>query len=341
MRDLPNHGRPPDSRWPKLPSFSDTDKASLLSLTQSADASPSLKNAYEGVLAVWDAAEVGPSFSVFKSSLLTFSSYVSSQRVRSNRSNAKALALRCRDILDVFADSISDPADIPPYIGRSVEEFTEVMLDSIQERQWFKFKVSTHRSQLRVFHRYLDKIYRDILAVVNPPNRTTQSKSRRYRFKFTVWSSKRPKFSSLSDIAKTSLRVLLESADACPPLKSACGGVLARVKGSRSDAEALALRCTDILCIVADCIPDPAEISPIMGAALERFTCIVTDVQAALDQIQHQSWNRRLVNLNRHENDLAALHRRLDDAQHDLMIAAALRTQADTKHVHKNLQTVN
>ncbi|KAG6909983.1 hypothetical protein DXG01_013983 [Tephrocybe rancida] len=91
------------------------------------------------------------------------------------------------------------------------------------------------------------------------------------------WTPFRRTSSSISDVTRTSLLALVQSADAFPPLKSACGCVLTiwdtaeRVRDSRNNAQALALRCFEILNVVADSVPNPSALSSEMKASLARF----------------------------------------------------------------------
>ncbi|KAG6906295.1 hypothetical protein DXG01_014683 [Tephrocybe rancida] len=125
-----------------------------------------------------------------------------------------------------------------------------------------------------------------MLAVTTPrrvPPRPPDLKKvfKRWRAPFRRTSS------SISDITRTSLLALHQSADAFPLLKGACGGVLAiwdiaenaaltvvgtqRVRDSRTNVQALALHCFDVLNVVADSVPDPPALSPEMKASLTRF----------------------------------------------------------------------
>ncbi|KAJ7164114.1 hypothetical protein C8R46DRAFT_1351970 [Mycena filopes] len=79
-----------------------------------------------------------------------------------------------------------------------------------------------------------------------------------------VLSASSPKPSTLPDILSTSLLALKESADVFPPLRSAVAGVLAvwdiarRAKRCKSDAADIAKRTEDIICLIADAVPDPS-----------------------------------------------------------------------------------
>ncbi|KAG6815276.1 hypothetical protein H0H87_003382 [Tephrocybe sp. NHM501043] len=83
---------------------------------------------------------------------------------------------------------------------------------------------------------------------------------------------------SLFDTTRTSLDALYISADACPPLKSACGGVLAiwgtveGMKSSKKDAKTLALRCFEILNEVAAPVMNQSDLSPAVKRKLSKST---------------------------------------------------------------------
>ncbi|KAG6814810.1 hypothetical protein H0H87_007307, partial [Tephrocybe sp. NHM501043] len=86
-----------------------------------------------------------------------------------------------------------------------------------------------------------------------------------------------PPDSLFSGTTKATLLALYQSADAFPPLKSACGAVLAiwdaaeRVKGSKKNAQALALRCYDILNTVNAHVIDSSKLSNTMQDSISSF----------------------------------------------------------------------
>ncbi|KAG6909991.1 hypothetical protein DXG01_013991 [Tephrocybe rancida] len=157
--------------------------------------------------------------------------------------------------------------------------------------------------------------------------------------------------SSFSDLTRTSLVALSQSADAFPPLKSICGGVLSiwdtaeRVKSSRTNAKALALRCHEILNVVADSVVDPSALSPEMNGSLAKFNELLDDIEATLDLIQNQDWGKRLLHLNRHQDQLQKFRYRLDEAHQDLITSSSLRTQcvveATYKHAAAEFQSIH
>ncbi|KAG6828476.1 hypothetical protein H0H87_001905 [Tephrocybe sp. NHM501043] len=142
---------------------------------------------------------------------------------------------------------------------------------------------------------------------------------------------------SLFATTKTSLDALYLSADACPPLKSVCGGVLAiwdtveRMKSSKKVAEALALRCFEILNEVAAPVMNQSDLSPAVKQKLSKFTDLLNDIKISLDSIQGQKWSRRFKHLNRNQDLLRVHEKRLNEAYQDLSSVVALQTHLAVK----------
>ncbi|KAJ7917047.1 hypothetical protein B0H13DRAFT_344499 [Mycena leptocephala] len=123
---------------------------SMLALRDSADAFPPLKSAVGGVIALCDIAE----------------------RAKHSRSDARAIALRTKEILDVIADAVPDCSAIPPPMLCSIEKFT-VLLDEIEcsmEAITLTGRISRvvhlNRNErvLQNIKSRLDDAYRDFLA---------------------------------------------------------------------------------------------------------------------------------------------------------------------------------
>ncbi|KAG6909982.1 hypothetical protein DXG01_013982 [Tephrocybe rancida] len=152
--------------------------------------------------------------------------------------------------------------------------------------------------------------------------------------------------SSISDVTRTSLVALVQSADAFPPLKSACGGVLAildtaeRVRYSRTNAQALAHRCFDILTVVADSTPDLSALSSEMKTSIARFNDLLNEIGAALDPIQKRGWVQRFAHLTRDEDLLQKFRQRLDDARQDLLTSTTLRTYCVVEAIDIRLRVI-
>ncbi|KAJ7087482.1 hypothetical protein C8R44DRAFT_752206 [Mycena epipterygia] len=137
--NTPTAGALPDVLW-----------TSILALKESADAFPPQKSTVGGVIALLELAE----------------------RARHSKSNARAIALRTKEILDVIADAVPDASVIPSAMLESIERFT-VLLDEIRCRME---KIALTGGVSRVVHlnrnehvlqdikAQLDDAYRDFLA---------------------------------------------------------------------------------------------------------------------------------------------------------------------------------
>ncbi|KAJ7206156.1 hypothetical protein C8J57DRAFT_1734461 [Mycena rebaudengoi] len=104
-------------RWPKAklkppnrtPALPDVLWTSLHALKESADAFPPLKSAVGGVVAIWHIAE----------------------RAKRSRTEARDIALRTKKIVDLIADAVPDPSEIPLSMLLSIDRFT-FALDEIR-----------------------------------------------------------------------------------------------------------------------------------------------------------------------------------------------------------------
>ncbi|KAJ7918530.1 hypothetical protein B0H13DRAFT_288101 [Mycena leptocephala] len=139
--------------------------------------------------------------------------------------------------------------------------------------------------------------------------------------------------STLPDVLWTSLRALNESSDAFPVLKSAVGAVVSicdiaqRAKHSKSDACGIALRTKEILDVVADAVPDPLAIPPLMLQSIMRFTNLLDEIRPRLEAIALTTVISRVLHLNRNERLLQGIKAQLDDAYRDLVAASTLRVE--------------
>ncbi|GLB40767.1 hypothetical protein LshimejAT787_0806380 [Lyophyllum shimeji] len=146
-----------------------------------------------------------------------------------------------------------------------------------------------------------------------------------------------------ADLTKTFVTALRDSADAFPPLKSLAGGVLAvwqtaeRAKCSKGRAKALAERCCSLLRIIADAVKDPNDVPPEMNVNLENFKILLEDIQRALNPLQKQNPLKSLAHLNRDQDELDDLNRRLDEAYHGFVISSALMTQLQLERIQRKV----
>ncbi|KAJ6564569.1 hypothetical protein B0H19DRAFT_1258997 [Mycena capillaripes] len=123
---------------------------SIVALRDSADAFPPLKSAVSGVIALCDIAE----------------------RAQHSKSEARAIALRTKEILDLLADALPDGSTISPPMLLSIEKFS-VLLDEIKcsmEAITLTGRVSRivhlnrNECALQKIKPKLDDAYRDFLA---------------------------------------------------------------------------------------------------------------------------------------------------------------------------------
>ncbi|KAG6877518.1 hypothetical protein C0993_006468, partial [Termitomyces sp. T159_Od127] len=87
VRNTLDSRRRTNSLYRTPPSFADATKTSLISPSQTADASSLLKSISQGVLEIWLIAE----------------------RIEASRDDARRLAERCVEILHVINNSVPDP----------------------------------------------------------------------------------------------------------------------------------------------------------------------------------------------------------------------------------------
>ncbi|KAJ7041640.1 hypothetical protein C8F04DRAFT_146850 [Mycena alexandri] len=100
LKTAPPNTKPKSTYTPSI--FPDLLRTSLLALRDSADAFPPLKSAVSGVVALWDIAD----------------------RARHSKSDAHAIALRAKEILDVIADAVPDGSAIPEPMLVGINRFT-------------------------------------------------------------------------------------------------------------------------------------------------------------------------------------------------------------------------
>ncbi|KAJ7087494.1 hypothetical protein C8R44DRAFT_31047 [Mycena epipterygia] len=133
-----------------LHTLSDVLWTSICALRESADTFPPLKSAVGGVIALCEIAE----------------------RAKHSKSDACAIALRTKEILDVVADAVPDGSAIPPPLVWSIQRFT-VLLNEIRCRMEtitvtgrVSRVVHLNRNEriLQGIRCQLDDAYRDFLA---------------------------------------------------------------------------------------------------------------------------------------------------------------------------------
>ncbi|KAJ7138948.1 hypothetical protein C8R46DRAFT_1136584 [Mycena filopes] len=119
--------------------FPDILRTSLLALRDSADAFPPLKSAVGGVVALWDIAD----------------------GAKHCQSDARAIALRAKEILDVIADAVPDASAIPDPMLRSIQRFTGLL----NEIAWSMGPITDSGGFSRILHlNHYDRALNNIKA---------------------------------------------------------------------------------------------------------------------------------------------------------------------------------
>ncbi|KAJ7889110.1 hypothetical protein B0H14DRAFT_2692344 [Mycena olivaceomarginata] len=138
----------------------DVMRTSLYALKESADACPQLKSAVSGVIAVWEIAD-------------------------HSKAEARDIALRTEEIIDVVADAIPDPFAISPPMLQSIGRFAVLLdeigrhLEAISGTNTVQRIVHLNRNErtLQRIKAQLDDAYRDLVAEKMRQNTVKQMKT--------------------------------------------------------------------------------------------------------------------------------------------------------------------
>ncbi|KAJ6564573.1 hypothetical protein B0H19DRAFT_1259000 [Mycena capillaripes] len=150
-RKPPVSGVKPKAKAKPLPrTLPDVLWTSIIALRDSADAFPPLKSAVSGVIALCDIAE----------------------RAQHSKSEARAIALRTKEILDLVADAVPDVFTISAPMLLSIEKFSGLLdeikcsMETITLTGRFSRVVHLNRNEraLRDIKSKLDDAYQDFLA---------------------------------------------------------------------------------------------------------------------------------------------------------------------------------
>jgi hypothetical protein len=96
----------------------------MRALKESADTFPPLKSAVSGVVALFEIAEVGGCLHLAATPKHADIATRTPQRAKHAKSDAHAIALRTKEILDVVADAVPDGSAIPAPMAQSIQRFT-------------------------------------------------------------------------------------------------------------------------------------------------------------------------------------------------------------------------
>ncbi|KAJ6463155.1 hypothetical protein C8R47DRAFT_84225 [Mycena vitilis] len=151
---------------------------------------------------------------------------------------------------------------------------------------------------------------------------------------------------ALPDALSTTLNALKESTDVFPPLKSAVGAAIAvwdiamRVKHSKADARAIALRTEEVIGVMAAAVADANGLPPAMLLSIERFTLLLDEIRGTMEGLAHSGRVSRAIHLNRNERTVRDIKTRLEDAYRDFLVASALRVETQQTHIDTNIKTL-
>ncbi|VDB96262.1 unnamed protein product [Peniophora sp. CBMAI 1063] len=128
---------------------------------------------------------------------------------------------------------------------------------------------------------------------------------------------------------------LVQSADACPPLKSTVGALsflvnhVELVSGNKAQIGEIYAHIHAIVASLADAIPDPTSISPALEASLRTLANVVHAVCVDMEAIGRQRWVLRFIRAKSHNEELEALMKRLERASD--AFARTILTSSDVK----------
>ncbi|KAJ7575946.1 hypothetical protein C8J56DRAFT_405966 [Mycena floridula] len=109
-----------------------------------------------------------------------------------------------------------------------------------------------------------------------------------------------------------------------------------RLKSCKSDAQALANRCKNVLECLADAVqPDPANIPPALMRDISQFQRLLDDILASTKQMGRRSTGtfkvlkglKSLKRLNRDESELRHFHRCLDETAQAFVVVTTARVE--------------
>ncbi|KAJ7452578.1 hypothetical protein FB451DRAFT_1409264 [Mycena latifolia] len=149
------------------------------------------------------------------------------------------------------------------------------------------------------------------------------------------------------DAVRTTLEVMESAADACPPLKSTVGAVVAlckiRLAASNTDAGTLAWRAITILDTIYNSMDakSPDAIPLHLVHHIVQFEHLLTEIRTAMESIQSQGRLRRLLHLRRNESQLATFTERLNSAAQVFTIGAMSSQTVSLAHIEAVVEKVS
>ncbi|KAJ7788639.1 hypothetical protein B0H13DRAFT_2174339, partial [Mycena leptocephala] len=149
------------------------------------------------------------------------------------------------------------------------------------------------------------------------------------------------------DAIRTSLEIVQQSADACPPLKSAVGAVIAlcdladRIATSDANAEALTWRAFTILETIHNAIDSNKPVPPHLLRSIEQFEQLLIEIRTAMEVLANENRVLHVLRLRRNESKLAKFTARLDYMAELFTIGAMAVQTMSLTHIEDTVQTVS
>ncbi|KAJ7913147.1 hypothetical protein B0H13DRAFT_2005431 [Mycena leptocephala] len=154
------------------------------------------------------------------------------------------------------------------------------------------------------------------------------------------------------DAIRTSLEIVQQSADACPPLKSVVGAVGAlcdladashslRIATSDSNAEALTWRAFTILETIDNAIGLNKPVPPHLLRSMEQFKQLLIEIRTAMEVLANENRVLHVLRLRRNESKLAKFTARLDSIAELFTIGTMAVQTMSLTHMEDTVQTVS
>ncbi|KAH8111523.1 hypothetical protein DFH11DRAFT_612661 [Phellopilus nigrolimitatus] len=150
----------------------------------------------------------------------------------------------------------------------------------------------------------------------------------------SVGRKKRKKVLNAIPIVLTeSIKLLRESSDFCPPLKSAVGGVahiislVETMKGNKDDAVRLFKRADSLLDLLADLVTDSTSVPDPLFIAIVNLSRELQFSIVKADRVPKKHVVTRLFNTSKEKEQLRVLREQLDEAMERFKLATSVRTE--------------
>ncbi|KAJ7767694.1 hypothetical protein B0H16DRAFT_1716611 [Mycena metata] len=140
------------------------------------------------------------------------------------------------------------------------------------------------------------------------------------------------------DAIRTLLELIEQSADVCPPLKSAVG---ARLATSDANADALGLRVFTILKTIHNSIDLEKPVPQHLLHSIGQFKQLLIEIQTAMEVLAKENHFLHVLRLRRNESQLAKFTARLELLAEEFTIGTMAAQTVSLAHIKNTVQTVS